>query len=729
MPDRPETTWHPLEAHLEAVAKLACEFAAPFSASGWANLAGLWHDLGKFAPEFQEYLRRSNDAHLESKPGRVDHSSAGGRHAVKSVGPLGRVLAYVICGHHAGLPDWSNEHHQHADLEHRLAEKQHLERAQRGEIPGWLLDQPLPTEKAKGGTELSLSLWLRMLFSCLVDADFLDTEAFADPEKGKQRKRYPSLAELLPIFDTFMDTITKSVQPSTVNELRAELLAACQNRATEAPGLFTLTAPTGTGKTLSSLAFALNHAVKHGKRRIIYVIPYTSIVEQTADQFRKIFGNAVVEHHSNLDVDDPAKDNPRSRLACENWDAPLIVTTAVQFFESLFSSRTSRCRKLHNVVNSVVILDEVQLLPPDFLTPVLEAIQELGRNYKVTFVLGTATQPAFTPRQGFEFNFNGLPGLREICTAPRRLHDALRRTRVELIDHLDVPLPWLDLAEKLLGHERVLCIVNRRDDARKLYELLPKKDSYHLSALMCGQHRSEVIAKIKAALASGEPVRVVSTQLIEAGVDLDFPVVYRALAGLDSIAQAAGRCNREGRLELGQVFVFQPDSAIPVGHLRQAAEIGRQLLIEPCGDRLAPERFEHFFRQLFWIHGERLDRHNILGYLRNDSELRISFRSAAEHFHLIDEQGQATVVVLHGEEGARLGAFLVRLGAERFLLRKLQRYTVNVPRRMHHELLQRGAIEEVHPGIYLQRQGGLYDQNLGLCADLAGIFEPDQLIC
>jgi len=326
----------------------------------------------------------------------------------------------------------------------------------------------------------------------------------------------------------------------------------------EPPGIYTLTVPTGGGKTLSSMGFALNHAVKYGKHRVIYVIPYTSIIEQTADQFRAIFGEAVIEHHSNLDSTDEAKENARSRLACENWDAPVIVTTTVQFFESLFASRTSRCRKLHNIVNSVVILDEAQLLPPDFLAPILEALKELQKNYGVTVVFCTATQPALGPHKTMDFDFKGIDGMKEIMDDPAMLHKALKRTEIRQVRNLE-PLTWDDVAGEITNNESVLCIVNRRDDARTLWELLPE-GSIHLSALMCGAHRVRKIKEIKERLRNGVPTRVVSTQLVETGVDVDFPVVYRAMAGLDSIAQAAGRCNREGLRAKGKVFVFTPPS-------------------------------------------------------------------------------------------------------------------------------------------------------------------------
>jgi CRISPR-associated endonuclease/helicase Cas3 len=722
----PYSEWQQLADHLTAVAAQAGDFSRAFDAGSWGYLAGLWHDMGKYCPEFQHYIRRAGEASVEGRAGRVNHSTAGALLAVERFGKIGRILAYLIAGHHAGLPDWQDAYAPGSTLANRLAQMELLTVARAGGIPANIEEHPLPTDKAKSGTRLSQSLWLRMLFSCLVDADFLDTERFMDENRAALRGDYPSLRELAPLFEQYMAMKSANASATPVNCIRVEVLEACREKATDSPGLFTLSVPTGGGKTLSSFAFALRHALVHNKTRIIYVIPYTSIIEQTADQFRAIFGDAVLEHHSNLDVDDPARENSRSRLACENWDAPIVVTTSVQFFESLFASRTSRCRKLHNIANSVVVLDEAQLLPPDFLNPILELIRELSCNYGVSFVLSTATQPALGPHQGQDWIFPGLPGLREIIPDPLLLHTRLQRTVVEVVDGLAAPLTWDELATRLSGHESALCIVNRRDDARLLWEKM-SAGAFHLSALMCGAHRSARIEAIKTSLREGRPTRVISTQLVEAGVDLDFPVVYRALAGLDSVAQAAGRCNREGLLSQGHVYVFQPESKIPVGHLRQAAGIGQQLLAEGCNDPLAPERFEQFFRSLYWLRGDRLDREGILELLGNDKELRISFRTAAERFHLIDEGASASVLVRYGD-GVSLIELLRRQGPDRWLLRKLQRYTVNLPRQVHAKLVTEGAIEEIHPGVFIQAHGNLYDEHLGFCVDRSMIYDPDELI-
>jgi CRISPR-associated endonuclease/helicase Cas3 len=717
---------HTLEEHLRTVAQLAAQFASVFGSGDWANLAGLWHDLGKYRPAFQHYIRSASgydpDAHIETARGKVDHSTAGALYACKQLGLEGRVLAYLIAGHHAGLPDWQSAEAGRKALAQRLEQQLLLEETLSQSIPAAILQAVPPSSQPKG---MDAPLWIRMLFSCLVDADFLDTESFMDGGKAAARVGYPALNDLLPSFEHHMQRLQERVEDTPVNRLRAEILKRCQEQAAQIPGLFSLTVPTGGGKTLSSLAFALHHAQAYGKRRIIYVIPYTSIIEQTANVFRQIFGDSVLEHHSNLDSD---HENLRSRLACENWDAPVVVTTAVQFFESLFAARTSRVRKLHNIINSVVVLDEAQLLPPDFLRPILHIIRELEKNYQVSFVLCTATQPALESREGFDNSFDGLGSVREIIENPRSLHDALRRVEVTIPDDLHASTTWEDLAQELQAYESVLCIVDRRDDCRILYRLMPK-GTLHLSGLMCGQHRSEAIAEIKRRLKAKETVRVISTQLVEAGVDMDFPVVYRALAGLDSIAQAAGRCNREGLLKgKGKVVVFVPPKQAPVGHLRQAQDCGRQTLQQRPADLLAPENFLTYFRQLYWKKGtDGLDRQGILKDLKHDGQLRFLFSSAAAKFRLIDETQQAPVIVRF-RKGTDLIEQLRHLGPERWLLRQLQRYVVNLPRYQHQVLLNQGDIHEVHPGLFIQAHDGLYHQDLGLLGDDPAYYDPDQLI-
>ncbi|MFZ5532106.1 MAG: CRISPR-associated helicase Cas3' [Pseudomonadota bacterium] len=736
---------HLLDSHLREVARRAADHAAGFGGQEWARLAGLWHDLGKYRPGFQRYLRTATgtaaeNAHIEGGAGRVSHSTAGALLACERFGTTGRVLAYLIASHHAGLYDWNSDE---SSLEARLASE--ASRAELAEAlaaaPPEILDHGafVPNLRAIPGGSAGFALWLRMLFSALVDADFLDTEAFMDEGRAAARGAWPELGALRTAFDAHMTGIASTAPDTPVNRLRARILAQCRAKAAERPGHFSLTVPTGGGKTLASMAFALDHALIHGQRRVIYVIPYTSIIEQTADVFRGIFGEAVIEHHSNADTD-PGCEDLRSRLACENWDAPIVVTTSVQFFESLFAARTSRCRKLHHIVNSVVVLDEAQLLPPEFLKPILGVLNLLTRHYGVTVVLSTATQPALARQAYFDpkRDIDGRDDVRELMQGgpqvetPDELYRDLKRVHVRLPADWQRRTTWEEVAAELAMHDRVLAIVNTRRHAAALHALLPKdaadpQSTLHLSALMCGAHRADVIASIKARLAKGLPIRVVSTQLVEAGVDLDFPVVYRALAGLDSIAQAAGRCNREGRLPcLGEVVVFVPPEAAPPGLLAKGEGACRSVLHRYAGDPLDRALFERYFRQLYYQC--ELDKHGIEKLLAVDGNtLAVNFRSAADRFRLIDEADQASVIVLYrGPQGRddtvdqRL-AQLRRDGPERWLLRALQRYTVSIHERDAERLLAQGDIAELLPGLFVQVSDVLYHPVLGLLTGDTGV--------
>ncbi|MBC7618819.1 MAG: DEAD/DEAH box helicase [Candidatus Saccharibacteria bacterium] len=567
-----------------------------------------------------------------------------------------------------------------------------------------------------------------MLFSCLVDADFLDTKAHFDAGKPARRDGFPTLDQMRLALDAHMIAMVASATPSEVNTLRADILRQCREKAALPVGFYSFTVPTGGGKTLSSLAFALNHAQAHSKRRVIYAIPYTSIIEQTADVFRDVFktlgDEVLIEHHSQADAAD-RDETARSRLACENWDAPLVVTTNVQLFESLFAAKTSRCRKLHNIVNSIIVLDEAQQLPPEFLQPILDALNLLVKHYGVTVVLCTATQPALNSTDYFDKsnNMRGLDNVREIIDHPDALFDALKRVKVELPTDWNISTPWDEVAEKIAVEDCVLAIVSTRKAARELHRLLPP-GTLHLSALMCGAHRKVVIDQIKARLIAKrngldlQPLRVASTQLVEAGVDIDFPVVYRALAGLDSIAQAAGRCNREGRLEdQGRVVVFVPPEPPPMGHLRKAAQACVSTLHGQQADPLARALFATYFRDFYSKVG--LDGKKIVPMLKVEPKtLGVQFRTAADAFRLIDDKDSATVVVRyakHSDEIEKLLGMLAAKGPTRWLMRSLQRYTVGIHKRMTDKMLEQGSLTLPMPGLYVQvNADNLYDPLLGL---------------
>jgi CRISPR-associated endonuclease/helicase Cas3 len=734
---------HELAEHLRHVAAGAAANAAHFGGEDWARLAGLWHDLGKYRPGFQRYIRECVDGHIEGRTPSPEktHSAAGALHALAVFERIGgasgkylaRVLAYLIAGHHAGLADWSDSD-AHIGLSFRLDKPEsNAEYTQAlDKAPDEITAAPsaLPSLRNIPGGSAGLALWVRMLFSCLVDADFLDTERFMDADKADRRSGAVPLSDMLAVCDAFMTRKAADAPASHVNTLRAGILAECRRAAELPPGVFSLEVPTGGGKTLSSLAFALSHAVRHGKRRVIYAIPYTSIIEQTADVFRQVFaelGEVVVEHHSQAEADE-REDTARSRLACENWDAPLIVTTNVQLFESLFAARTSRCRKLHNLVGSVIVLDEAQQLPPEFLQPILDALRLLVTHYGVTVVLCTATQPALGTTHFFGNNLRGLDNIRPIIAKPDALFTQLKRVRVHLPADMHTPTPWPVIAAQIAECDSVLAIVNTRKQARELHRLLPA-GTLHLSNRMCGAHKARVIQEIKARLKAkraGEdirPLRIVSTSLIEAGVDLDVPVVFRALAGLDSLAQAAGRCNREGLLDgLGEVFLFIPPEAAPVGLMRKAADACISTLHGISGSPLDRALFEPYFRTYY--RAIDTDKHRIGDLLtQNAREVSVAFRTAADRFRLIDDADTASVVVRYrAEDDDTVGMLLNTLaknGPERWLMRKLQRYIVNIQEREASRLLQQGdiALIPAMPGLYLQANDLLYDHTTGLVDD------------
>lgn len=724
LPGHSRSRWQPLRTHLTSVAEQARNFARPFKAGDWAYLAGLWHDLGKFTHAFQ---RR-----LDGGP-RVDHSSAGAQHAVNKLGDVGKVLAYAIAGHHSGLPDGKDA--GSGSLGTRLSKA--LTELPNVPVDLTMADTPgrLPFNVEQSRLGYQASFFIRMVYSCLVDADFLDTEAFLQPHRARLRERRPSFLTLKAALDRHLGGFPTPT-PGSVNEVRAKVLSQCRDAAMARPGMFSLTVPTGGGKTLSSLAFALEHALYHDMERVIYVIPYTSIIEQNADVFRKVLGSdAVLEHHSNYehrsDADDQELDDQdgqahnyhelRHTLASENWNAPVVVTTNVQFFESLFAARSSRCRKLHNIVNSVVILDEAQTLPVPLLQPCLEALRELTINYHTSVVLCTATQPALSSNETFRV---GLNDVHEIMRCPAELQRATRRVQLEMLDE---ELEDGDLAERLLGHPQVLCVVSTRTAARKTFEALSEHNTSarHLSALMCPAHRTEELFAIRRALEAGELCRVVSTQLIEAGVDIDFPVVFRALAGIDSIAQAAGRCNREGKLPgLGQVFVYEPSRPQPRVFRRAVSAATEVLRLFP-DNPMSLQAVEHYFRRVYWE--ADLDDRQLVARLNEGARgLDFPFREVAQEFRIIDNAMESVIIPWDGK-ARELMERLRRWEDVSSTARSLQRYTVQVYPHELVEMEREGAVERVHDTFTLLVTMRLYDPKLGLCPG-GDTWEPEDLV-
>ena len=680
-----KSTWQPLKEHLEAVSGISAQYAEAFSASQFAQAAGVLHDLGKYSAEFQ--------MRLEGSPIRVDHSTAGAKEAIQLYGPAaGKVLAYAISGHHRGIPDYGS-----VEDERSLAARLELEPRNYSAYSGDNLSFPdrstmkLPVSPLPGQPGFSVQFFIRMLYSCLVDADFLDTERAFDGDKALSRSIcYPSLDELEHRLIQHLEKLSASAPDTLVNRGRATILKACIDRAAEVPGFFSLTVPTGGGKTLSSLAFALRHAVTHGLRRVIYVIPFTSIIEQNAQVFRRALGpEAILEHHSNFeypgeDSDDWTDQVARLYLATENWDAPLVVTTSVQFFESLFANRSSRCRKLHNIARSVIILDEAQMLPTHHLQPCLGTLRELTANYGSTVVLCTATQPAL---EGL------LPAdtvIREIAPDPPRLYKEFRRVEATRLGSLGDA----ELAEKILARPQALCIVNTRAHARELYRLISSEPgAFHLSACMCARHRSARLDSIRQALKEGVPCRVVSTQLIEAGVDVDFPAVFRASAGLDSIAQAAGRCNREGKLHRGQLFIFEAADHPPRGWFQRTASVS-EMALRGSNDPLGLGTVKAYFEKLYDVESDQLDSSGIMRLSEaGRRDLDFQFETIASEFSVIDS-ALVSIVIPWDDEAHEL-IQVAKYAPSRRVLRRLQPYIVQVYPNEFFALEQNGSVESM----------------------------------
>lgn len=740
-----ERDWELLSDHLNDVAEGGRARAAKFGAGDWGFAVGLLHDLGKGKEPFLRYLRGGPPA---------PHATEGAKWIEQNYPPksLAQLLTYCIAGHHAGLANGVGAGGGTTPLTERLRNCGALP-----PLPEGITAPPQPAVppllaadsfKAldQNGKLFAAHVFVRMLFSCLVDADFLATEKFYASREGRDVERgwRGDLADLAARLETHLTTL-KSAQDD-VGAVRNEVLAACRERAQDAPGLFTLTVPTGGGKTFSSLAFALEHAKKHKLDRVIYVIPFTSIIEQTASVFRNALkdDDAILEHHSAFDwdrnaggeKDDEGRDGlAKLRRAAENWDRPIVVTTAVQLFESLFANRTSRCRKLHNLSRAVLILDEAQTLPLKILRPCLAALRELARGYGSSVVLCTATQPAILREQGFgapkgasgvasdtwSKNDTHLP-VREIAPTPQELHDRLRRVTVENLHVVEDDA----LISRLKSENQALCIVNSRPYAKTLFDMMKGGDGcFHLTTSMTAAHRRKQLEAIRALLKdeNGPPVRVIATSLIEAGVDVDFPVVFRAMAGVDSIAQAAGRCNRENTLgrDGGRVFVFTPapgENRAPPKEVKQFADVAEPI-VNGHADPLAQSAVTAYFNELYWRRGnEELD---ALKIGDGDSALRgvmhaIARRAPGGDFPFADiaavfrviEDAQAPVIIPDAD-GRGFGAdkaLLDELKNEHLPFvnaatrRKLQQFTVQIPRKARHALIADGFAQIVREKDY-----------------------------
>ncbi|MGA0542149.1 CRISPR-associated endonuclease Cas3'' [Neotabrizicola sp. VNH66] len=730
--------WQLLDDHARAVSELAALRAKQLGLSEAARLTGLFHDFGKHDPAF--------DRVLQGKSERVDHSTAGGMLLIARSPDQNRfaadLLAQAILGHHAGLPDSIGD----ASLSARR--EAYVDRVPSGVTAAAVVDllpaaRELVAKVRRETMGFDLSLAGRMVFSCLVDADFRDTEAFygkIDP----QARDWPPLAEVLPGMQAAFDQRIAGFPDGDLNRLRSEILRHIRAKAALQPGLFTLTVPTGGGKTLASLGFALDHARIHGHRRIIYAIPYTSIIDQTAATFRGMFGERLVlEHHSAIDSEKPgAEGRDKLRLAMEDWAAPLVVTTNVQLFESLFAARPSRCRKLHNIAGSIIILDEAQCLPRGLLAPTLKMIEALAAHYGCTIVLCTATQPAFDSAElDRERKIRNLPAIglpleqkRELAPDPEGLFRQLRRARV--VD--GGPMDDAALAAALQDAPQSMVIVNSRVHALSLFrKVQDQPGALHLTTRQYPAHRREIIAGIRQRLQDGAPCRLIATSLIEAGVDLDFPKGWRAEAGLDSVIQAAGRVNREGLrpLDDSTLTLFSaPDHPAPA-EVQTLAKAMRATLAAFGAPALGdPEAIRHWFQEVYWRAGaDQLDRESILEKFRftRSSPVDFAYRTVAAAYRMVDSPLLPVIIPCDGSAEAIRQLDFEHVPSGK-IARAVQPYTVQIPSRYREKLRANGKGDFAAPRhrgdqFFVLTETTLYRSDIGLFWEGADELSEDQM--
>jgi CRISPR-associated endonuclease/helicase Cas3 len=704
--------------HLRNVGIMAKSYADKFNSGALAFWLGLLHDLGKINPQFQSYLSAMEEDRSHPK---TPHAIWGAAFIYdllwcKNKKDAWKEFGLPIYGHHAGLEAHSLASQKFAQF---LREDPSTLQSM---VSAWAELQQyfaLETPSFKIANKTHREMHVRMVFSALVDADYLATEEHFEPEKTSMRGKWPELPELWKRFQINQNELLKKAEanPTKVNRIRGEVYYSCLIAAKEKPGVFKLTVPTGGGKTRSGLAFALQHAIQNKLRRIIVVLPYTSIIDQTASEYREILEKdfpCVLEHHSQMDIPDEKEEQDlkhlRYRLASENWDAPLIVTTTVQLFESLFANKPGRARKIHNIAKSVIILDEVQTLPPQLLKPTLDVLRDLVDNYGVSLVLSTATQPAFDNKHYLK-PFQDIE-VKEIVPDYPRHFIKLQRVKYNFLRE---ELDWSKLAEKIKNLSQVMVVLNTRKDTLALIDTLGKSNHiYHLSTLLCGRHRKDKLKEICQRLEDGQPVRLISTQVVEAGVDLDFPVVFRAIGPLDRIVQAAGRCNREGKLDKGQVFIFEPsEGRMPRGPYFAGFQKAKVMLDENDANTLSePQIFKEYFNRLYsdldldeakvQIHREALDYPKVANLYRIIPDITLP------------------VVVRYGDYERPLSNW--RIHPSRTAWRRLHPFIINVFEHEAAEYIQDGIMEDIGNNLY--RWNGKYDDKIGAIAkyDPADLF-------
>lgn len=686
----------PLKNHLEGTASLCGKYADSFGAYEWGYCCGLLHDIGKYSLKFQKRIRGSEE--------RVDHSTAGAKLCWDKKG-LYQFLSYCIAGHHAGLPDTggASDVSTCGTMTGRMKKKLEDYQAYEEEIEIPVLKNPPFQPVKEENRDFFFSMLIRMLYSCLVDADYLDTEIFMN---GKEIRNSGESIETL--YGKFAERISGWLDNNdltTINGRRTEILKHCIKMGEAEKGLFRLTVPTGGGKTVSSLGFALKHAKEHHMNRVIYVIPYTSIIEQNAKIFADILGAGnVLENHCNVDYESSEELKPM-QLAAENWDKPVIVTTNVQFFESLFSSKSSKCRKLHNIANSVVIFDEAQMLPNDYLKPCISAIEQILRYYRCSVVLCTATQPALKNLLSEEIKIT------ELCPRMEEQFSFFKRVSIKNLNKISQE----ELIQRLERENQALCILNTKKCAQKVFQSIEEEGVYHLSTSMYPAHRKRALDEIRERLRKGEKCIVVSTSLVEAGVDLDFQTVYRQLAGVDSIIQAAGRCNREGKRPFSQCFtyIFSLDLKEYVPGQRQQIEIAESLL----SDNKSFEELEtikRYFEMLYHFRGDSLDKKDILKKFNRGN---FQFSTVGKEFRLIEENTK-TIMIPKEEESKEILDLLKIKGFTKELMRRMGPYCVNVYENDFRKMFAAGMLGEISEDLkddyFVLRDMEKYTEEMGL---------------
>lgn len=657
-----------LTDHLDGTMRLAEGFGAGMGLGAEAGLLGAIHDEGKDTAAFQDYIHGR-------KHRRVDHSTAGAKSFFENgrIGWLQLIGALCVAGHHAGIPDLGSKVDcaGTSTLNGRMKKCiPSIRHPQRYLIDSTCLDvDHLNTFIEKRNT-LDVMILTRMLFSCLVDADFLDTEAFMNNQPVRKNE-FSSLKEISAMFWSRLEEDGYFRPKNTLNEKRCEILHTCMRKGEGKQGLYSLTVPTGGGKTISSMAFAMKQAMKWHKERIIYVIPYLSIIEQTADVFRAFLGNhAVLESHSQVDYDSLVEEGSeeasrvaeRMKLAAENWDAPVVITTNEQFFESLYANKTSRCRKLHNIANSVVILDEAQMMPVDFLKPCLHAIEQLVHYYGCTVVLCSATQPEL----GRYLQNSPI----EIMENVGELFQFFKRVTFDIDGETD----YAEIAKKLDECEQVLCIASTKKEAEKIFELLDGEAMY-LSTNLCPAHRRKIIREMKTRLRDGKPCRVVSTSIISVGVDIDFPVVYLQYTGLDSLIQGAGRCNREGRqsLQKSRAHIFWTKESKKSLFMRKEKQVTDMVRKKyNTKEMTEPSAIRTYFENWYQSNEGNLDYREIEKLAQS-----LSFAEIGKRFHLINDSTKS-IFVPFDEKARNIKEQLMMGNRSRQLMRAAGAYMINV---------------------------------------------------